>query len=96
MTILVYIAVLLTGGFISARGFLKPGGEKQADRLLSVSLFLLIFMMGIKIGMDEYVLNSFRTIGIQALVLVVSSVAFSIGGVRLVAKYVLRWEEDTQ
>jgi len=96
VTILLYIAVLLTGGFISARGFLKPGVEKQADWLLTGSVFALIFMMGIKIGMDEYVLNSFRTIGIQALVLAVSSVAFSIGGVRLVAKYVLRWKEDVQ
>lgn len=96
MTILLYIAVLLLGGFISARGFLKPGVEKQADRLLNGSLFVLIFMMGIKIGMDENVLNSFRTIGVQALVLAVSSVVFSIVGVRLVAKYVLRWEEDIQ
>ncbi len=96
MTILIYIAVLLSGGFISARGFLKPGVEKLADRLLNGTLFVLIFMMGIKIGMDENVVNGFRTIGIQALVLAVSSVAFSIAGVRMVAKYVLRWEEDLQ
>jgi len=88
--------VLLSGGFISVRGFLKPGVEKQADRLLNGSLFVLIFMMGIKIGMDENVVNSFRTIGIQALVLSVSSVAFSIVGVRMVAAYVLRGEEDLQ
>lgn len=96
MTILLYIAVLLLGGFISARGFLKPGVEQQADRLLNGSLFALIFMMGIKIGLDENVLNSFRTIGIHALALVVSSVVFSMLGVRLVARYVLRWEEDIQ
>ena len=94
MTILFYIAVLLAGGFISARGFLNSWMEKQADRLLSVALLLLIFMMGIKIGLDENVINSFRTIGLQSLVLVTASITFSIGGVRLVARYVLRWEED--
>lgn len=96
MIILLYMGVLLAGGFIGARSLSKPGLLKGSDTLLSGALLVLIFLMGVKIGLDEMVLSSFRTIGYQALVLVLFSMVFSILGVKLVAKYVLRWKEDGQ
>ncbi len=96
MTILLYITVLLIGGLIGSRNSLKPRAMKQVDLLLSGALLILIFLMGIKIGLDESVLASFRTIGFRALVLAFSSIFFSTLGVKLVAGYVLRRKEGTQ
>ena len=96
MTILLYIAVLLIGGFIGSRNIIKPRRMKLVDLLLSGAMLILIFLMGIKIGLDETVLASFRSIGFQALVLALSSIFFSTLGVRLVAGYVLRRKEDAQ
>ena len=96
MTILFYIAVLLAGGIIGARRLLKPRWLEGSDTLLSGALLLLIYLMGVKIGLDELVLSSFRTIGYQALVLALFSIFFSILGVKLVAGYVLRWKEGDQ
>lgn len=96
MIILLYIGVLLVGGFIGARSLSKPGLLKGSDALLSGALLLLIYLMGVKIGLDDLVLSSFRTIGYQALVLALFSILFSTLGVKLVAGYVLRDKEGDQ
>lgn len=96
MIIVLYLVILLAGVFISSRNLMKTQTSKLVDPLLTGSLLSLIFLMGIKVGMDENVLSSFRTIGWQALVLVTFSVGFSILGVRLVAANVLRGKGDAR
>jgi len=96
LIIILYLAVLMVGGFIGSRKLEKTRFLKHSDLFLSGALLLLIFMMGVKIGLDEMVIASFRTIGYQAIVLVLFSIFFSTMGVKLVAGYVLRRKEGTQ
>lgn len=62
---------------------------KKLDRIQELALLLLLFIMGVSIGMDRDVITSFATIGAKAIILAIFSVGFSILGVKLVSKKVL-------
>ncbi|MDW7672617.1 MAG: LysO family transporter [Bacillota bacterium] len=89
MIIILYLTVLGIGIFLGSRSLLRSSSMNWIGWLLNASLFILIFLMGVNIGLDETVLTSFSTIGFQALVLVLFIITFSILGVKLVARFVL-------
>ena len=67
MDIIIYILILSIGGFIGYRRLLKPSIVNKLYHLQSGALLLLLFIMGVNIGLDETVLANFTTIGYQAL-----------------------------
>ncbi|MGM0396696.1 MAG: LysO family transporter [Bacillota bacterium] len=86
--LLMYLAVILLGAIIGARAKI---GENLSGRLGSIQtacLLLLLLVMGVKIGMDRDVIDSFFSIGFSAIVISVFTVGFSILGVKLVSGYV--------
>lgn len=87
--IFLYLTVLAIGVFIGSRSLMRSSRMNWINWLLNASLVGLIFLMGVSIGLDETVLTSFRTIGFQALVLVLFIITFSILSVKLVARFVL-------
>ena len=93
MNILLYLVIIVLGAFIGSKNLLKDSVIKKLDHIQTVALLLLLFIMGISIGMDKEVINSFATIGMQAMILAVFSVAFSILGVKMVSKKVLKEEK---
>lgn len=96
MDILLYLIILALGAFIGNRKLLKDSIMKKLDHIQTLALLLLLFIMGISIGMDRDVITSFATIGIQAIILAVFSVIFSILGVKLVSKKLLTIEEERE
>ena len=92
MDILLYLIILTIGIFIGNKGSKNLLNEfmiKSLNRIQTFSILLLLFIIGISIGMDEDVIISFITIGKQALILAVFSVIFSILGVKIISKHVL-------
>ena len=85
--ILLYILIILAGVFISNRGLLNEMVEKNLSKLQYASLLLLLFIMGVNIGINDNVIKDFRKLGVQAIVLSLSSIILSVAAVKLVSMY---------
>ncbi len=87
--LLLYLGILILGAYI---GFKDKISEKLKSRLgtiQNICLLFLLFIMGIKIGIDENVINSFLSIGVKAFIMSIFTVGFSIIGVFLVSKFII-------
>lgn len=94
MDILLYLIIITIGIIIGSRDLLKESIVRRLDKIQTFSLLLLLFIMGISIGMDKEVILSFGIIGGQALVLAVCSIIFSVLAVKTVSKYIIVLEEE--
>ncbi len=86
--LLLYLAILLVGGFIGFKELANKKIISKLDHIQSGSLLFLLFIMGIRIGLDDKVISSFLKLGVQALVLSVFSIVFSVLLIKLVSKYI--------
>jgi uncharacterized membrane protein YbjE (DUF340 family) len=77
----------LAGAFISNRGLLSSIVEKNLSKLQYASLLLLLFIMGVNIGINDEIINDFSKLGFQAIVLSLSSIILSVAAVKLVSTY---------
>lgn len=96
MNILLYLIILIMGAILGSKMKWKSGRDKAVGLVQNLALYFLLFVMGIKIGLDEEILGSFGTIGLQGMVLAAASVLFSIAGVRLVSKTLFTDAEKEQ
>ncbi|SMP48966.1 DUF340 domain-containing protein [Anoxynatronum buryatiense] len=96
MDILLYLVIIVAGGFIGYRRMLKPSILNRLDFFQSGALLLLLFIMGVNIGLDETVIASFATIGLQAVVLAGFSIIFSVIGVKMVSAHILHRKGDSR
>lgn len=96
MRILLYIAIIFVGAWLGAGGKLPESVTGKLSRLQFACLLLLLFIMGVNIGVNDDVINGFYKLGFQAVVLAVFSIGFSILFVRLVSGFVQRDRKDSE
>ncbi|SES71861.1 Membrane protein of unknown function [Natronincola peptidivorans] len=96
MNILLYLVILLLGAYIGYKNLLNDFLSKNIGDIQNYALFLLLFIMGINIGVDDNVIKYFGVIGYQSVVLAVFSIIFSILMVKLVAKTITTEEEGVE
>lgn len=73
------LAACLAAGFLAARILKLPENVLKATGwILTVILFLLVFLLGVKLGGDGSLIRQFGTIGVGSLVLGVGCTAGSI------------------
>lgn len=85
--ILIYVAVIMLGFFLSKKGFIPKSLEKRAVKFQTLSLFLLLGTMGYKIGGDEKILANFHRIGMESFLISFFGIAFSVALTFLVFKF---------
>mgnify|MGYP000858769715 CR=1 FL=1 len=85
-SILLYLALLIVGGFLSYRGWIHKGLSEKIDKLQLACLFALLFVMGIRIGMDDRVIEGFAQIGLHAILFGISTIVGSVLMVHLAVK----------
>lgn len=86
--LLLYLGVIILGAIIGANGKIGDNLRKRLGSIQTACLLFLLLTMGVMIGMDKDVINSFFTIGYSAIIISVFTVSFSILGVWLVSGYV--------
>lgn len=96
MDIILYLFIIVVSAYIGSKKLLSDSIMKKLDRIQTFSLLLLLFIMGISIGMDREVVNSFGSIGLKALVLALFSVGFSILGVKVISGKVINAKEERE
>ncbi|MBM7562057.1 LysO family transporter [Fusibacter tunisiensis] len=77
-SILLYLILLLAGGFLSYKGLVPKKLYHRLDVVQMICLFALLFTMGLRIGMDDAVIGAFAEIGMHATLYAVFTVAGSI------------------
>lgn len=87
--LLLYLGILILGAYIGFKDKISDKLKGQLNNIQNICLLFLLFIMGIKIGIDENVISSFFNIGLKALVISIFTVSFSILGVFLVSKFIL-------
>ncbi|NLK64494.1 MAG: DUF340 domain-containing protein [Tissierellia bacterium] len=78
LRILLYFGILALGWYISSKGKIHGNLMKQISSIQSIILFGLIFIMGVRIGMDEQILTSIGQIGVMAAVFALVTASMSI------------------
>ncbi|WP_313342269.1 DUF340 domain-containing protein [Sedimentibacter sp.] len=86
LRILLYFGLLAVGWLLSSKGLIHNNLMKKISGIQAVILFGLIYVMGVRVGMDEQVLSSIGKIGLTAAVFAAITVAFSILFVYLLRK----------
>lgn len=85
--LLMYLAILIIGAFIGARGISKKEFLGKLELIQNLCLLFLLLIMGIRIGIDKQVLSSFFELGYQALILSLCSIICSVLLVKIFKSY---------
>lgn len=96
MRILLYILIIAAGALISSKGKLNEMVEKNLSKLQYASLLLLLFIMGVNIGINDNIISEFGKLGLQAIVLSLASIILSVAAVKLVTAYFKHKEKAVQ
>lgn len=78
LRVLLYFGLLAVGWLLSSKRLISEKLTGRISHIQTAILFGLIFIMGVKVGMDEQVVSSIGKIGIMAAVFAVVTAGFSI------------------
>lgn len=78
LRILLYFGLLAVGWLLSNKGLIHNNLINKISGIQAVILFGLIYVMGVRVGMDEQVLKSIGKIGLTAAIFAVITSFFSI------------------
>lgn len=78
LRVLLYFGLLAVGWFLSSKGLIHERLMRKISHIQTLILFALIFVMGIRVGMDEQVVSSIGQIGVKAAVFAVVTAGLSI------------------
>lgn len=84
-----YLFVLFIGIFIGYKEITHVKLLKSINKLQMISLIILLFVMGIRIGCDKIVILNIGELGYMATIIAVFSILFSIIMVYLLRKLML-------
>jgi len=88
--VLLYLVLLIIGGLLSYKGFIHEKLIRKAGSLQLFFLYILIFIMGLRIGLDREILNAIYSIGVKAGIYALATIIFSAFMVFLVSKYIIK------
>lgn len=89
-SVFTYLILLTIGGILSYKGLIHQNLIKIAGKMQLLFLYILIFIMGLRIGLDSDILKAIYSIGFKALIYAVVSIFFSGLLVYLVSKFIIK------
>lgn len=86
LRVLLYFGLLAVGWLLSSKELIHEKLMKKISHIQTLILFALIFVMGIRVGMDEQVVSSIGQIGVKAAVFAAVTSGLSILFVHAIRK----------
>lgn len=83
LDIFIYICIIIFGAFLVRKQILPEFILKKVSFLQSLSLYILLGAMGLKIGSDRNLVSQLHVLGIKSFVIAVFSILFSIFFIKL-------------
>lgn len=77
-TILLYVFIILVGFFIAKKNFIPANMKSKIGHFQTGALYFLLGFMGYKIGANDNIINNLSQLGIQAIVVTISAIFFSV------------------
>ncbi|MGI6113205.1 MAG: LysO family transporter [Mahellales bacterium] len=92
----VYLVVLVAGWAIAFLNLIPRAIENRLGKFQLVSLYFILFIMGIKIGIDDSAIQFINVLGIEALVLSIGAIAGSLVLTSVAVKTLFnkKWEKE--
>lgn len=78
LRVLIYFGLLAVGWLLSNKGLIHDKLMGKISHIQTIILFGLIFVMGVRVGMDKQVISSIGQIGLMAAVFAVATSSMSI------------------
>jgi len=88
MRILLYIVIISIGALVGYKELVSEKILKRMGTIQYICLLFLLFVMGIKIGINKSILMSVHKLGLTAVVISIFSISFSILGVKFISKFI--------
>lgn len=93
----IVIGLMLTGMLI---GYLLRNKKfTWISKIITILIWLLLFLLGIDVGSNQAIINGLHTIGLEALIISIAAVLGSVIGARLLWQWIYReikQKEDNQ
>ncbi|MCT4565373.1 MAG: LysO family transporter [Maledivibacter sp.] len=86
MRILLYIVIISIGALMGYKDIISEKVFSKTSSIQYMCLLFLLFIMGIKIGINKEVLLSFHRLGFNAVIISIFSIVFSVLGVKIISK----------
>lgn len=77
-TLILYLSMALLGAFLSAKGLFSDRARLHISRLQILSIIVLVFTVGARIGSDEKVISTLPSMGLSAFVITAFTITGSI------------------
>jgi len=90
-SITLYLVLLIIGGFLSYKGLIHEKLIKKAGSIQLLFLYILIFIMGLRIGLDKKIIDAIYSIGFKAAIYAIVTVLFSLIAVYFTSKYIIKF-----
>lgn len=84
------LGALFAGALVGLALRGRQRATKAVDTATSATIFVLLFLLGLTLGSDDTVMQAFRQLGWQALVLSLGSVAGSVALSAIVYRHFFR------
>lgn len=94
LRLLMYIGLLTMGIVVGAKVSFPKKFNKLIGWLQLGSVLLLLFVMGLRIGINERVLESFGSIGLRATGLSIGAIAGSVLLLLILKKKIVTWDKE--
>ena len=83
IVLMVMISGIITGVFLHS----KPRLIRMNDRLITIAIYVLLFLLGISVGLNKTVVNNIEILGFQALIITLGAVTGSVLVAWLIYKF---------
>lgn len=83
---LTVIGLMLAG--VTSGYLFRKKKMKWIGQIIVVLIWLLLFLLGVDVGLNQDIMNGLHTIGIEALIITFAAVLGSVLGARLLWKWI--------
>lgn len=91
----VIMIALLAGFLIGHFNVLSEKIRGYVSKVITISLIMLLLLIGAKIGMDREMIHHLSTLGMQSFLLAFSTIIFSLISLYILVK-ILGWEDENE
>ncbi|WP_427339989.1 LysO family transporter [Caloranaerobacter sp. DY30410] len=88
--LLLYLIILILGALVGYKQLGSSKADYNLSKIQNISLLFLLFVMGVKMGLDDRVVSSFLELGFQAIIISAFSIFFSVLLVKSVKSYIVK------
>lgn len=88
--VLLYLVLLILGGLLSYKGLIHQKLIRRAGSIQLFFLYVLIFIMGLRIGLDRDIIDAIYSIGFRAGIYSIFTISISALMVFIVSKFIIR------